>query len=139
MWNNLIRCIEIVSTGGAIEQHLVQAVDLAETDAWRNVQSILGRGLDFVCDEPGVHCLPQEALSGFQEFNVGIEQTPADPDSVEQDHPKGKVLTFQRPPHMKPVPPRKFVASDSTGTSAKIIEFRRPESFNGKRSAGWAL
>ena len=138
-WNNLIRRLEVVGAGGTIEQHLVQAVDLADMDAWRNVQAILGCGLDFVRDEPGVAGLPEEALSGFLEFNVNIDQTPSDPDSVEQNHSKGKVLKFERPPHMRAASPRNSVASDSTGISAKIIEFRRPESFNGKRSAGGAL
>ena len=135
-WNNLIRSLEVVGAGGTIEQHLVQAVDLADMDAWRNVQTILGCGLDFVRDEPGVADLPQEAPSGFLEFKVNIDQTPSDPDSVEQNHPKGKVLKFERPPHMRAVSPRNLVASDSTGISAKIIEFRRPESFNGNPAGG---
>ena len=135
-WNNLIRRLEVVGAGGTIEQHLAQAVDLAEMGAWRNVQTILGCGLDFVGDEPGAAVLPQEALAGFLEFNVNIDQTPADPDSVEQDHPKGKVLKFERPLYMKAVSPRNLVASDSTGISAKIVEFRRPESFNGNPAGG---
>jgi hypothetical protein len=135
-WNNLIRCLEIVSTGGAIEQDFVQAVDLAETDAWRNVQTILGCGLDFVRDESAVLGLPQEAMSGFLDFNVDIEQMPLEPHSIEQKRPKGKVLKFERPAHMRAVPPRNLVASDSTGTSAQIIEFRRPESVNGNHPAG---
>ena len=138
-WNNLIRCLEVVSTGGAIEQHVVQAVDLAETDAWRNVQTLLSCGIDFVHDEAAVVGLPQEALSGFLEFDVDIEQTPLEPRSVEQNRPKGKVLKFERPPHVRAVPPRNLVASGSTGTSAEIIEFRRPEPFNGNHPAGGAL
>jgi hypothetical protein len=135
-WNNLIRCLEVFGTGGAIEQHLVQAIDLAEMDAWRNVQAILSCGFDCVRDESGVLGLPQEALSGFLDFNVDIEQIPLEPHSVEQKRPKGKVLKFERPPHMRAVPPRNLVASDSTGTSAKIIEFRRPQSVNGNHPAG---
>ena len=125
-WSNLIRCLEVIGTGGAIEQHLMQAVDLAEMDAWRNVQAILGCG--FVCarDESTALSLPQEALSGFLDFNIDPEQTPAEPDSIEHNRPKGKVLTFERPPHMKSVQPRNLVSSDSTGTSARILEFRRP-------------
>lgn len=125
-WNNLIRCLEVIGTGGAIEQHLMQAVDLAEMDAWRNVQAILGCGFACTRDESTALSLPQEALSGFLDFDVDIEQIPLKPDSVEQNRPKGKVLTFERPPHMKPVQPRNLVSSDSTGTSARILEFRRP-------------
>ena len=125
-WNNLIRCLEVIGTGGAIEQHLMQAVDLAEMDAWRNVQAILGCGFACTRDESAALSLPQEALSGFLDFDVDIEQIPLKPDSVEQNRPKGKMLTFERPPHMKPVQPRNLVSSDSTGTSARILEFRRP-------------
>jgi hypothetical protein len=139
MWRNLIRCLEIVGTAGSIEQPLVQMVDLGETDAWRNVQTILGCGLDLVRYESDVLDLPKEALSGFLEFDVDIEQTPLEPCSVEQNRPKGKVLTFERPPHMRAVPPRNLLASGSTGTSAEIIEFRRPEPFNGNYPAGGAL
>ena len=125
-WSNLIRCLEVIGTGGAFEQHLMQAVDLAEMDAWRNVQAILG--CSFVCarDESTVLSLPQQALSGFLDFNIDPEQTPAEPDSIEQNRSKGKVLTFERPPHMKSVQPRNLVSSDSTGPSARILEFRRP-------------
>ena len=125
-WSNLIRCLEVVGTGGAIEQHLMQAGDLAEMDAWRNVQAILGYGFAFARDESTALSLPQEALSGFLDFKVDIEQIPLGPDSIDQNRSKGKVLTFERPPHMKPVQPRNLVSSDSTGTSARILEFRRP-------------
>jgi hypothetical protein len=99
-WNNPLRSIEVVSTSGAIEQHVMQPVDLADMDAWRNVQTILGCGLNFVGDESGGAGLPQEALSGFLEFKVDLEQTSANPDCVEQNRPKGEVLKFERPPHM---------------------------------------
>jgi hypothetical protein len=125
-WSNLIRCLEVVGTGGAIEQHLMQAVDLAEMDAWRNVQAILGYGFACARDESTALSLPQEALSGFLDFTAGIEQIPLGPDYIEQNRPKGKLLTFEQPPHMKPVQPRNLVSSDSTGTSARILEFRRP-------------
>jgi len=139
MWRNLIRSLDVVSTGGAIEQHAMQAVNLADMDAWRNVQTILGCGLDLVRYESDVLDLPKEALSGFLEFDVDIEQTPLEPRSVEQNRPKGKVLKFERPPHMRAVPTRNLVASGSTGTSGEIIEFRRPEPFNGNYPAGGAL
>ena len=125
-WSNLIRCLEVIGTGGGIEQHLMQAVDLAEMDAWRNVQAILGCGFACTREESTALSLPQEALSGFLDFDVDIEQIPLRPDSIEQNRSKGKVLTFERPPHMKPVRPRNLVSSDSTGTSARILEFRRP-------------
>ena len=125
-WSNLIRCLEVIGIGGAIEQHLIQAVDLAEMDAWRNVQAILGCGFACARDESTALSLPQEALSGFLDFKVDIEQIPLGQDSIEQNRSKGKVLTFERPPHMKPVQPRNLVSSDSTGTSARILEFRRP-------------
>jgi len=125
-WSNLIRCLEVVGTGGAIEQHLMQAVDLAEMDAWRNVQAILGCGFACAPDESTALSIPEEALSGFLDFKVDIEQIPLGLDSIEQNRSKCKVLTFERPPHMKPVQPRNLVSSVSTGTSARILEFRRP-------------
>jgi hypothetical protein len=130
-WSNLIRCLEVVGTGGAIEQHLVQSVDLQETDACRNEEAILGCGLDNAGDESGVIRLPQEALSELLDLNIDVQRTLGDPVFLEQSRTKGTVLKFELPPHMKAVPPRNLVASNSTGTSAKVIEFRRPESLSG--------
>jgi hypothetical protein len=129
-WSNLIRCLEVVGTGGAIEQHLVQAVDLAETDAWRNVEAILGCGFDSARDESGALGLPQEALPELLNYNIETEQTLADPDFLEQKRPKGKVLKFEVPPHNAGSASSQFGCVERNGTPAKMLEFRRPESFN---------
>jgi hypothetical protein len=108
-WSKLIRSLEIAGAGGANEPHPAQVVDLAEMDSWRDLEAILDCGFDHARDESRV-------LSR-----------------------KGEMLKFEPPPYMKAVHPRNLVASNSTGTSARVLEFRRHESFNGRHSAGGAL
>lgn len=114
-----IRWSEIV---GACEGHVVQEVDLTDT--------ILGCRFNGERNEPGVLSSPQEEqdeLPELLDFSIDVERMLACGESLQQDRPKGKLLNFEVPAHMKTVSPAKLVnSSDSTGTAAKVIEFRRP-------------
>jgi hypothetical protein len=121
-WRNLIRSLEVVGTSLDSEPHVVQVVDLAEMDSWRDVEAILGCGLDSAGDESGVINLPQETSPELLDLDIDIERSL----DREQNRPKGKLLMFELPPHTNPVPPRILFASNSTGTPAKVIGFRPP-------------
>jgi hypothetical protein len=112
---------EIVSTCSACGRQLVQEVSLADAN--------LGCRFDSSRDEPGVLSFRQrEELPALLDFSIDIEQILASGDSPQQDRPKGKVLKFEVPVNMKAMPPANLVnSSNSTGTAAEVIEFRRPE------------
>ena len=116
--NTSIRRHKTVGICGACGRHLMPKVD---------------PGDDSARDEPGVLSSPQEEeLPELLDFSINIEQMLASGDSLQQDRPKGKLLKFEVPEHMRAVPPVKLVdSSNSMGTAAKVIEFRRLE---GKRT-----
>ncbi|HEY4045626.1 MAG TPA: hypothetical protein VGM27_02065 [Acidobacteriaceae bacterium] len=125
-WNTPIRRRESVGTYGGGARHLVQVIDLADIDSWRDLEAILNCRFDSARHEPAVLLSPQEALPDLLDFSIDIEQMLTNGDSLQHDPPKGKVLKFELPAHMKAVAPANLVnSSNSTGTAAKVIEFRR--------------
>jgi hypothetical protein len=67
-----------------------------------------------------------EEFPELLDFSIDIEEILGSSDSLQQERPKGRLLKWEVPLHMKAMPPASFVKpSNSTGV-AKVIEFRRP-------------
>jgi hypothetical protein len=115
---------EIAGTSGAGQRYRVHVIDLADVDSKLNLEATLGCRVDSERDDAGDPSSPQEAVPELLDFSIDIEQMLGNGDSVQQDRPRGKVLKFELPAHMKAMPPASLVNS---GKPARVIEFRRPE------------
>ena len=120
-----IQRIEIVGVGGDGERYLVHASDLTDMDSCRKFEAMLDYCFDRTSEKPRS---PQEELPELLDFSIDLEQMLANGGSLQQDRPKGTLLNFELPPHMK------TSSGDNSRGPAKVIEFRRPQSLNGSHS-----
>lgn len=120
-----IQRIEIVGVGGDGERYLVHAADLTDMDSCRKFEAVLDYCSDRTSEKPGS---PQEELPELLDFSIDLEQMLTNGEPVAQDRPKGTLLHFGLPPHMK------ISSGDYSRGPAKVIEFRRPQSLNGSHS-----
>ena len=127
-----IRRFEIAGVCSDGGRHLLQVVDLADVDSFRKLGAILDCAFDGAADQPCASSSQPEDSAELLDFSIDLEQMLANKHSPEQDRPKGILLKFESLAHMKTAPggnSRRL--STSTGSPAKVIEFRRPQSFNG--------
>ena len=120
-----IQRIEIVGVGGDGERYLVHAMDLADMDSCRKFEAVLDYCFDRTGERSGA---PQDELPELLDFSIDLERMLANGEPVLQGRPKGIVLNFEPPPHVK------TSSGDNSRGPAKVIEFRRPQSLNGSHS-----
>ena len=120
-----IQRIEIVGVGGDGERYLVHAADLTDMGSCRKFEAMLDYCFDRTSEKPGSTL---ENVPELLDFSIDLEQMLANGESLQQDRPKGTLLNFELPPHMK------TSSGDNSQGPAKVIEFRRPQSFNGSHS-----
>ena len=119
-----IQRIEIVGVGGDGERYLVHAMDLADMDSCRKFEAVLDC-FDRTGERSGA---PQDELPELLDFSIDLERMLANGEPVLQGRPKGILLNFEPPPHVK------TSSGDNSRGPAKVIEFRRPQSLNGSHS-----
>jgi hypothetical protein len=120
--NTRLRWRQIAAISCAGARHLVSEASLK--DAMLDCRS------DSTQEQPGFAAAPceTEEKPDLLDFSIDIEQLLAGSDSLQEARPKGKVLKFEVPSHMKGMrSPNLVDSSNSAGTAAKVIEFRRPE------------
>ena len=120
-----IQRIDIVGVGGDGERYVVYAMDLADMDSCRKLEAVLELCFDRTSERSGS---PQDELPELLDFSIDLEKMLADREPVLQDRPKGTVLNFELPPHVK------TSSGDNSRGPAKVIEFRRPQFLNGNHS-----
>jgi hypothetical protein len=102
-----------------VGRHLVQEVNLAD--------AILVCRLNRRATNPESSALHEkEELPELLDFSIDIEKILGSCDSLQQERPKGRVLKWEVPVHMKTMPPANSVTSSNSTGTAKVIEFRRP-------------
>jgi hypothetical protein len=121
--NTRLRWHQIAAISGAGARHLVSEANIKD--------AMLGcRSDSSTQEQPGFAAAPceTEEIPDLLDFSIDIEQLLAGSDSLQEARPKGKVLKFEVPSHMKGMRSANLVdSSNSAGTAAKVIEFRRPE------------
>ena len=110
---------EIVDSYAPYGRHLVQGANLAD--------GIVICRLSRRATKPEFTAPHEtEEFPELLDFSIDIEEILGSSDSLQQERPKGRVLKFEVPPHMKAMPPASFVKPSNSTGAAKVIEFRRP-------------
>jgi hypothetical protein len=119
----------VVAGGG--ESHLVQVFDLTEVDSWRAVGAFTAVRFDDTRRDAEIPSSQAEELPELLDFSIDLEGILAEADALKPPRAPGKVLKFERPAHMKAAPRADLSnATSTTGLTARVLEFPRPEDRN---------